>query len=534
MKKHITEELPERKHRQADAEKAGPESKEGAGQDSSEKKIRQAVYDIRYRARREDVDLRQAFSQYMQNSSLGQQERTAVKAKLFGKKQMSEAYNTNIDDIVANSINNAIAKVFSEKKEEEVVDEVDIGEAYAKILNKMPDRKYKVRVTDKNSGKSYVRYATREKISQLRANPYLEVEMTEYGEPYEGEKKKGKLTARAASGKGLADKDYDGDGKVESGSKEHAGAVHNAIQRKKGGVPDGRDTRKESVEFIDEVKTEKSSSKNDKIDVMPSKKSNNIKVFPNDSAQTRHSTLFKSHYEVDGNVISEREMTSSEKKKETKLKSKYDPSGMKASMKKQYGAEKGKQVYFATIRKQAMGEETCGDDKEPKLKKSEGGMTDSREIPTKINLIKNQLRARGLKMSYEPEGEQIDEIAGLLVKGAMAAGGVGLAANAIGKGMKKFVDTHTKTKPSDYKNPKGLGARFAQQRELLQKNSYELDGTTISEREFDEPGEEDWRPDVRAHNKAVGYRGGYKPYRRGYRGPKPGTSGPGSQAKPAD
>ena len=137
-------------------------------------------------------------------------------------------------------------------------------------------------------------------------------------------------------------------------------------------------------------------------------------------------------------------------------------------------------------------------------------------------------------MSYEPEGEQIDEIAGLLVKGAMAAGGVGLAANAIGKGMKKFVDTHTKTKPSDYKNPKGLGARFAQQRELLQKNSYELDGTTISEREFDEPGEEDWRPDVRAHNKAVGYRGGYKPYRRGYRGPKPGTSGPGSQAKPAD
>ena len=29
-------------------------------------------------------------------------------------------------------------------------------------------------------------------------------------------------------------KDYDGDGKVESGAKEHAGAVHNAIQKKKG------------------------------------------------------------------------------------------------------------------------------------------------------------------------------------------------------------------------------------------------------------------------------------------------------------
>ena len=44
-----------------------------------------------------------------------------------------------------------------------------------------------------------------------------------------------------------AKKDYDGDGKVESGSKEHAGVVHNAIQKKKGGKADGQDTRKESI-----------------------------------------------------------------------------------------------------------------------------------------------------------------------------------------------------------------------------------------------------------------------------------------------
>ena len=43
-----------------------------------------------------------------------------------------------------------------------------------------------------------------------------------------------------------AKKDYDGDGKIETGSKEHAGVVHNAIQRKKGGKPDGQDTRSES------------------------------------------------------------------------------------------------------------------------------------------------------------------------------------------------------------------------------------------------------------------------------------------------
>lgn len=54
--------------------------------------------------------------------------------------------------------------------------------------------------------------------------------------------------------------------------------------------------------------------------------------------------------------IIERHMTAAEKQKETAIKKKVDPSGMKASMKAQYGAEKGKQVYFATIRKKAMDE----------------------------------------------------------------------------------------------------------------------------------------------------------------------------------
>ena len=46
-----------------------------------------------------------------------------------------------------------------------------------------------------------------------------------------------------------AKKDYDGDGKIESGSKEHAGVVHNAIQKKKGGKPDGQDTRSEGTAY---------------------------------------------------------------------------------------------------------------------------------------------------------------------------------------------------------------------------------------------------------------------------------------------
>jgi hypothetical protein len=34
---------------------------------------------------------------------------------------------------------------------------------------------------------------------------------------------------------------------------------------------------------------------------------------------------------------------------------------------------------------------------------------DSRGIKTQDNLVKNKLRAMGLKMSYEPEGELVDE-----------------------------------------------------------------------------------------------------------------------------
>jgi len=52
--------------------------------------------------------------------------------------------------------------------------------------------------------------------------------------------------------------------------------------------------------------------------------------------------------------VYEETMTAADKKKEKAIKAKTDKSGMKASMQKQYGAEKGKQVYFATIRKHAM------------------------------------------------------------------------------------------------------------------------------------------------------------------------------------
>jgi hypothetical protein len=281
MTTKIFEELPSRDNRPSPSGAGGQGPTDMKAK--MEKKVRQAVYDIRYRARREGMDIKQAFSQYMQNSSLNGQERNMVKAKVFGT-GMREDYNIedyniedyNIKEFASNSVAKALFKVFVEGVEKE---EPTLGEEYLQELENRSDRKYKVRVTDKN-GTSYVRYATRDKISDLRSNPNIEsVEMTEYGEPYEGERSKGDRTAAAKAGR-----DYDGDGKVESGAKEHAGSVHNAIQRKKGGTPNGKDTSsvKEDIDLIEEdfIEEKKNSKKDKKYDVMRGKNTDRVKLFP--------------------------------------------------------------------------------------------------------------------------------------------------------------------------------------------------------------------------------------------------------------
>jgi hypothetical protein len=284
MKKYVAEELPVRSHPQSslslkkdNAPKGG-----GGGNKTSEEKISQAASDIRYRARREDVPLRTAYSQYMQNSSMSESEKLEVRNKLFGKGgTMGEDYN--IKDFAATNVANAMFKVFIEGKDntigEEYIQELKkdyIKKEIGRVDSGAGNRKYKVRVTDKN-GTSYVRYATRDKISDLRSNPNIKsVEMTEYGKPYEGEREKGSQTASALGG-GKAKKDYDHDGKIESPAKEHAGAVHNAIQRKKGGIPDGKDTSSVKEEFLNPKTNQK---KNQTIDLMPTGKKNKVTVSP--------------------------------------------------------------------------------------------------------------------------------------------------------------------------------------------------------------------------------------------------------------
>ena len=234
MSTDIAESLPKRKFAPAPmvakgakgGKSAPPSAKGGSGkgasEEGSEKRIRQAVYDMRYRARREYIDLKAAFAQYMSNSSLSQADRTAVREKIFGKTGgMSEKYINTADELAIDGVANALYKVFVEKKDEEK----EIELAYLQQLSEDDTyKKYKVRVTDKN-GRSYVRFADRAKITELRQNPNIEsVEMTEHGDAYEGERKKGKMTAKVKAGKkldpvGKEDADVNNDGKVNKTDK---------------------------------------------------------------------------------------------------------------------------------------------------------------------------------------------------------------------------------------------------------------------------------------------------------------------------
>ena len=84
--------------------------------------------------------------------------------------------------------------------------------------------KFKVRVKDKKTNSSYIRFATRDKIAQLRSDPKIaSVEMTDEGQTPE---ERGEKKAQAAGGGSMkkAKKDYDGDGKIETGSQEYLGS----------------------------------------------------------------------------------------------------------------------------------------------------------------------------------------------------------------------------------------------------------------------------------------------------------------------
>jgi len=303
MKNHIAEDLPARKFAPAAAGSAPVDRnnrKENSGK-TPEERAKQAVYDIRYKARREDIPLRQAFSEYMQNSSMGGQERNMVKQRLFGKEgggMRAEDFNPIFKNAASDNVAKALFKVFVEKKE---INIEDLKEFYTR-RNSRGEVVFHVRITDKKTKNSYTRDVTREKLNKLRANPNIDIEMSEYRKDSEIERTRGALTARVAAGKGLDPKDYDEDGTVESPAKEYRGAVHNAIQRKKGGVPDGKDTSGVKEEFIHEAGRKKKSNRPEQLDL---KKGicNTVTIAPTQGGNERVGMM--AHNELEGELIAE-------------------------------------------------------------------------------------------------------------------------------------------------------------------------------------------------------------------------------------
>ena len=418
MKKHIAEELPARKHAPAAAAPAkakggaapkGGDKKEGGEGEGSEKRIRQAVYDIRYRARREDIDLKAAFSQYMSNSSLSQAERTAVREKLFGKAGgVSEQYIGISEDWAVDGVAGAMYKVFVEGVSKE---EPQLELVYERQMEGKEGTKYQVRVLDPKSGRSYVRMANREKITQLRAKG-LKVEMTDAGEPYEGRKAK---------------KDYDGDGKVESSSKEHAGAVHNAIQRERGGKPDGQDTRKEDFLWSEANgatgTTSTEGQYKSKITGAGVDNSSRIKVFPQDGSDANAAGgIIQAGTELEGPFLMEKAKSKAQQRfmalvyKKKKEGGEASPEVEDAAK----GMSKKEAKKYASTEHEGLPEKKKGKKKKKGEKVNEEAVCpkcgkcpcecDRRDKKTYRDLLKNKIRSMGVRnpiLLDDPDEEKV-------------------------------------------------------------------------------------------------------------------------------
>ena len=370
-------------------------SGKGASEEGAEKRIRQAVYDIRYRARREDIDLKAAFAQYMSNSSLSQAERTAVREKLFGKAGgVSEMFINDADELAVEGVASALYKVFVEKEEKE------IELAYLQQLSEdEANKKYKVRVTDKN-GRSYVRFADRAKITELRQNPNIEsVEMTEYGEPYEGERKKGEKTARAKGGGldpvGQEDKDVNNDGKVNKTDKylmKRRKAIGKAIR-----------TRAEAYLADGTISTEarpgtKKITGKDPVTGGPvdNYATGSVVLNPDDGSKDVKKNGIYSHLELKGGQLSEAQK---------KMIEMYD------DKKKKDEKKKGSEVMDAMTKDSVEDMKKKAEGCPPEDEKEE--KPDLRSKYAMINLIKNKLRAAGQRnpmvMMNDPVKEEKEE-----------------------------------------------------------------------------------------------------------------------------
>ena len=426
MSNHIFEEGPRRGH--------------AAGNSSLEQQASQLTSDIKYKARQKmkgtsgssmsPGQVQQLYRQLLGSSSAPGGVKAIVKKKLF--KEQIDTGVVSVSEHVKDSSSYVYSRVFSEAEE----------------------KKFIVRVTDRETGNTSYRKADRAKISELRANKNISsVEITgrkEVDDAYKGDPKPN-------YGGKKAKKDYDGDGKVESGTAEYMGSRDKAIKKSMAkeeyideapyqvmGSPDGKkekkigkpvksrnyadsraaelaDTHKETggqyrSKYVEEVIYEKDDNGEKKLDVMKKGK-NTVKINPSLGESIRAELdLLKAQRiaEQDASMKQQddekkkEQLADQQAKKDKQMKLRIIQSKKRALM---GGAEiaASHELEGDTI---AEGE-ACMNNKEgedcPVHGKDDCSVEDPRSMPAKINLAKNKLRAMGLKMSYDMEGDVVNE-----------------------------------------------------------------------------------------------------------------------------
>jgi len=390
-----------------------------------EKQARQLAYDVRYKTKQSlaqksggKMDPAQVQKVYM--SQLAKSPAPPAVKSRAKQMLMGEDYKIGLDKLVSDSAAAALFKVFVEHHQKDangkVIEHEDTTPSSEDINEE--EKSYKVRVTDKKSNNSYVRMATRAKISELRSNPNIaSVEMTEYGSPTKSEKYKGKQTAKAKQGLdpvGKEDGDVNNDGKKDGTDKylmNRRKKIGKAIAAKED--YSWRDGFAELIEKKEEKKITGEGVNNKKL----------IKVFPDD---------VKEMYGSDAGTGASMAKAPAVKKPDPQIASKEKKQAMlkkQVLMKKlqavRAGAGSDITSSYKPEKKLTEGEDgPCGPEQESgeagDVTFSAGGaipttikaIGDPRELETAMRLKKTQLRAMGLNMSHKPEGKMVEGFKG--------------------------------------------------------------------------------------------------------------------------
>ena len=349
------------------------------GDTSIEQQASQLASDIKYKARQKmkgtsGSNMSPGQVQQLYRSLLGSSTAPGAVKALVKKKLFKEQVDTGVVPVsehVKGSASYVLTRVFLEAEE----------------------RKFVIKVVDKATGNTSYRKADRAKIAELRANKNIaSVEITGRKEPddaYKGDPK-------PAGGK-KAKKDYDGDGKIESGTAEYMGSRDKAIKKAMA-----------KEEFIADAKEEDKEDK--KLDVMKGK--NEIKINPSlgESIKAELDALKAKKVEE---AMSAAKAAGPSPEEKQQLMNKDKMLKKKIMMQKQtMQMQKQGRLPLNYSEESEKGEKKEGEKDGTfdalRTMKPDAEKDDPRSMPTKINLAKNKLRAMGLKMSYDMEGEMTE------------------------------------------------------------------------------------------------------------------------------